>query len=359
MALRLKQLKTFRVTVPEAHRVQAANADTLEPARPDAAAPAPAPAPAARAEKPERSAAPPRSDKPATNASVESVFDASDQFSKMESRVALSAFGFIVFVLTAAWFSWDEQYSIVGDADSAYNYGLVGGIMMLVILVYALRKRLRSLSRLGDIRYWYYFHFILGIVGPVLIILHTSFGIRSINGGVALFAMLIVVFSGFIGRYIYTRASYGLRTHEQDLQVMQKHISDGVLQSKLPALQLVESHIKEFTDHALRAPGGVDDIVKGIFTMRLQASFVYRRINTELTRTMISLARAERWSVSDLKAHLVQERILLRGHLTAAAKIGKFQAFEKLAGRWRLLHVPLLYLLVLSGLAHVLAVHMY
>lgn len=351
MALKLKQLKTFRVTIPEAHRVQAANADVLEPTPRDAS-----PAPKAQA-KPEATA--PRIEKPATNPSVESVFDASDQFSKMESRVALSAFGFIVFVLTAAWFSWDEQYSIVGDADAAYNYGLVGGIMMLVILVYALRKRIRSMSRIGDIRYWYYFHFILGIVGPVLIILHTSFGIRSINGGVALFAMLIVVFSGFIGRYIYTRASYGLRTHEQDLQEMQKHITDGVLQSKLPALQHVESHIKEFTGHALQAPEGVEDIVKRIFTMSMQANAVYRRINKELTHAMANIARAERWSTTELKARVTQERDLLRGHLTAAAKIGKFQAFEKLAGRWRLLHVPLLYLLVLSGLAHVVSVHMY
>ena len=193
----------------------------------------------------------------------------------------------------------------------------------------------------------------------MLIILHTSFGIRSINGGVALFAMLIVVFSGFIGRYIYTRASYGLRTHEQDLQVMQKHIADGVLQSKLPALQQVESHIKEFTGHALRAPGGVEDIVKRIFTMRIQAGVVYRRINRELTHAMSNIARMERWSTTELKARLTQERDLLRGHLVAAAKIGKFHAFEKLAGRWRMLHVPLLYLLVLSGLAHVVAVHMY
>ena len=351
--LRLKQLKTFRVTIPEAHRVQAANSDSLEVDPPKEKI-----EPAVTA-KPSRPNSPPTIETPPAGARVESVFDASNQFSKMESRVALSAFGFIVFVLTAAWFSWDEQYSIVGDAESAYNYGLVGGIMMLVILVYALRKRIRAMSRLGDIRYWYYFHFILGIVGPVLIILHTSFGVRSINGGVALFAMLIVVFSGFIGRYIYTRASYGLRTHEQDLQVMQKHISDGVLQSKLPALQRVESHIKEFTDHALKMPEGIEDILKRIFTMRLQASAVYRRINKELTHTMGKLARTERWSGTELKARITQERALLRGHLIAAAKIGKFQAFEKLAGRWRMLHVPLLYLLVLSGLAHVVAVHMY
>ncbi len=74
---------------------------------------------------------------------------------------------------------------------------------------------------------------------------------------------------------------------------------------------------------------------------------------------MKNMARNERWSVGELKIRLTEERRLIRIHLIAAANIGKFQAFEKLAGRWRLLHIPLLYVLVLSGLAHVLAVHMY
>ena len=140
VALRLMQLKTLRVTIPEAQRMRAANADTLEPldaAAPDLHAKLKSPATA------------PRSEKAGNNPSVESVFDASNQLSKMEARVALSAFGFIVFVLAAAWFSWDEQYSIVGDAEAAYNYGLVGGSMMLIILVYALRKRVRALSRMA------------------------------------------------------------------------------------------------------------------------------------------------------------------------------------------------------------------
>ena len=348
MALRLKQLKTVQVTLPEIYQMQAANADTLAPVQHDKAL----------STQSEISTTPPQGEKSASQ-SVESVFDANNQLSKMEARVALSAFGFIVLVLTAAWFSWEEQYSIVGDAEAAYNYGLVGGIMMLIILVYALRKRIRVLSRFGDIRYWYYFHFILGIVGPVLIILHTSFGIRSINGGVALFTMLIIVLSGFIGRYIYTRVTYGLRTHEQELQVMQQHVSDGVLHSKLPALKQVEAHIKEFTGYTLQAPRGIDDIVKRIFIMNFQASAVYRRIDKELTHALSNLARAQRGSATELKASLTRERKLLRAHLAGAAKIGKFKAFEKLAGRWRMLHVPLLYLLVLSGLAHVVAVHMY
>jgi hypothetical protein len=356
VTLRLKQIKTYPITIPESNRVQSANEAEFEPSKPPVAAASAAggaqkAGPAGGSGKRAEATPPPSGE--------ESFFDDRERFSKMESRVALTAFAFIVFVLTAAWFSWDEQYSIVGDADAAYNYGLVGGLMMLVILIYAARKRLRAMRKAGDIRYWYYFHFILGVVGPVLIILHTSFDIRSINGGVALFAMLFVVFSGFIGRYIYTRASYGLRTHEEDLKEVQGHISHGVLHTKLEAFKQVETEIKRFTDHALAAPVGVDGIIRNISTMRIQAMLKMREIDQHMTRIMSNLARNERWTKDNLKARLAEERRLIRAHLNAAANIGRFQAFEKLAGRWRILHVPLLYLLVLSGLAHVLAVHMY
>ena len=368
MTLQLKPVKTMRVTLSEAHRTNAANADSVDPiveARKPSGDEAAKPhsrqaAPAADA-KPEGKSKQHSGSKAAAAAAegIESVFDARDKFSKLESRVALSAFGFIVLVLSAAWFSWDEQYSIVGDADSAYNYGLVGGLMMIVILIYALRKRARSMRQMGDIRYWYYFHFILGVVGPVLIILHTSFDIRSINGGVALFAMLLVVFSGFIGRYIYTRASYGLRSYEQDMQVVQQHMADGVMHNKIPALKSIETRVKAFTDIALEAPGSIDAVVRNVFSMGVRARWHYRKINRDLTRIMQNLARSEKWTSTALKTQLAEERRLIRAHMLAAGNIGKFQAFEKLAGRWRLLHVPLLYLLVLSGLAHVLAVHMY
>lgn len=349
MTLRLKQLKMYRITIPDSQRVQSANEAYFDVVK------APASASTESKSDPGRK----RKEVPPPPSGEESFFDDRERFSKMESRVALSAFAFIVFVLTAAWFSWDEQYSIVGDADAAYNYGLVGGLMMLVILIYAARKRIQAMRRFGDIRYWYYFHFILGVVGPVLIILHTSFDIRSINGGVALFAMLFVVFSGFIGRYIYTRASYGLRTHEDDLKKVQGHIAHGVLHSKLPAFKQVEAEIKTFTDHALTAPKGIEEVLKNIFSMRVQAFLKMREIDQRMTRVMSNLAKNERWTKDILRARLQEERRLIRAHLFAAANIGRFQAFEKLAGRWRILHVPLLYLLLLSGLAHVLAVHMY
>jgi len=289
----------------------------------------------------------------------DNLFDVKNRFSKIESRIALSAFAFIVFALAASWMSWDKDYAIVGNADTAYNYGLVGGIMMLFILIYALRKRLKSLRRIGDIKYWYYFHFIFGVVGPVLIVLHTSFSIRSINGGVALFAMFSIVFSGFIGRYIYTRASYGLRAVEQDLQVVTRQLEKGVLTYQIPATAPIEQQLRAFSMSSLAAPRGFFRIITRILFLKHRAKLAYTGASQKMAKVIRAIAVKEKWTKSEYKERVQHEKRLISGHLIAVSGIASSRAFEKLAAKWRLLHVPILYILVLSGLAHVLAVHMY
>ena len=289
----------------------------------------------------------------------DNLFDVKNRFSKIESRIALSAFAFIVFALAASWMSWNKDYAIVGNADTAYNYGLVGGIMMLLILIYALRKRLKMLRRIGDIKYWYYFHFIFGVVGPVLIVLHTSFSIRSINGGVALFAMFSIVFSGFIGRYIYTRASYGLRAVEQDLQVVTRQLEKGVLTYQIPAMAPIEQQLRAFSMSSLAAPRGFFRIITRILFLKHRAKLAYTGASQKMAKVIRAIAVKEKWTKSEYRERVQHEKRLISGHLVAVSGIASSRAFEKLAAKWRLLHVPILYILVLSGLAHVLAVHMY
>lgn len=291
--------------------------------------------------------------------SSDTLFDEKERFSRIESRIALSTFAFIVFVLGFAWVSWENDYAIVGDADVAYNYGLTGGIMMLIILIYAVRKRIKFMRKIGDIKYWYYFHFILGVVGPILIILHTSFQIRSVNGGVAFFAMLSVVFSGFIGRYIYTRASYGLRTLEKELQKVHSHLDQGVLSCKLSVVKPIEEQIKAFTNAAFATPKNLIPTLVRIVSLKHKARVFYFAASRDVSNLMKELAAREGWSRSMVSQRIELEKRNLREHLATIAGIATSRAFEKLAARWRLLHVPVLYLLALSALAHVVAVHMY
>ncbi|MCC6567914.1 MAG: hypothetical protein IT315_01610 [Anaerolineales bacterium] len=85
-----------------------------------------------------------------------------------------------------------------------HGMGIVGFIFMLMTeTLYSLRKRSRSV-KWGRMSTWLQFHIFTGIVGPYMVLLHTSWKFNGIAGATTLLTV-IIVFSGFIGRYIFTR----------------------------------------------------------------------------------------------------------------------------------------------------------
>ena len=85
-----------------------------------------------------------------------------------------------------------------------HSLGILGFILMILTeTLYSLRKRSRS-ARWGRMSTWLQFHIFTGLVGPYMVLLHTSWKFNGLAGVTTLFT-LIIVLSGFVGRYIYTR----------------------------------------------------------------------------------------------------------------------------------------------------------
>lgn len=85
-----------------------------------------------------------------------------------------------------------------------HGLGIFGFILMLMTeTLYSLRKRTRSASW-GRMSSWLQFHIFTGLVGPYMVLLHTSWKFNGLAGAVTLLT-IIIVFSGIVGRYIYTR----------------------------------------------------------------------------------------------------------------------------------------------------------
>jgi hypothetical protein len=85
-----------------------------------------------------------------------------------------------------------------------HGMGIVGfSFMLMTETLYSLRKRSRTV-RWGRMSTWLQFHIFTGLVGPYMVLLHTSWKFNGIAGVTTLFTVIIVV-SGFIGRYIFTR----------------------------------------------------------------------------------------------------------------------------------------------------------
>ena len=91
-------------------------------------------------------------------------------------------------------------------ASELYGHaiGILGFLLMLATeTLYSLRKRSRS-ARWGRMSGWLQAHIFTGIVGPFMVLLHTSWKFSGLAGVTTLLTGVIVI-SGFIGRYIYTR----------------------------------------------------------------------------------------------------------------------------------------------------------
>jgi hypothetical protein len=85
-----------------------------------------------------------------------------------------------------------------------HSIGIIGFIFMLMTeSLYSLRKRSRSV-KWGRLSTWLQLHIFTGLVGPYMVLLHTSWKFNGLAGATTLLTIIIVI-SGIIGRYIFTR----------------------------------------------------------------------------------------------------------------------------------------------------------
>lgn len=99
--------------------------------------------------------------------------------------------------------AWTREIPAAGEFFG-HTLGVVGFLLMLMTeMLYSLRKRTRS-AAWGRMSQWLQFHIFTGLVGPFMVLLHTSWNFNGL-AGVTTLLTVIIVFSGFIGRYIYTR----------------------------------------------------------------------------------------------------------------------------------------------------------
>lgn len=109
-----------------------------------------------------------------------------------------------------------------------HKLGLLGSTMMVLMLLYSVRKRVGAFRRLGPLSRWLDAHIFLGVVGPLLVVLHSSFKVQGLVA-LSFWSMIVVASSGVLGRYLYlqiprTRAGEALAL--EDLERLDRDLSD-------------------------------------------------------------------------------------------------------------------------------------
>ena len=251
----------------------------------------------------------------------------------------------------------------VGGRAVGYFIGLSGGLMMLALLFYPLRKRIRFFENFGFLPVWFKWHMVLGILGPFAIIFHTTFHINSFNAGVALVCMLLVSGSGIFGRFFYTKIHHGLYGHQSSLIEMEANIDEaGDIKTLLSFAPETERKLENFRVRAeAHAKKGKLALI-GFVAIGLEANRLKHAVIKELLRVMLDQAKTEK--VGDSKVVDVAHKHLeykksVSSYINAVRDVAQFHTYERLFSLWHVFHIPLVYMMVFSAIYHVYAVHAY
>lgn len=149
----------------------------------------------------------------------------------------------VLSVLMFAWLGFLVHASprFAGSGVGAV-FGITGAVLMLVPLAYPIVKRIPYLNaRITphvSLQSWMTMHVYAGIFGPLLGIIHTGHKYDSPLGITLTTAMLLVVVSGFIGRYLLTYVNQDIKDKLLLLQTARGDLDSawGALKNAPPGL---------------------------------------------------------------------------------------------------------------------------
>ena len=255
--------------------------------------------------------------------------------------------------LLVAWLGWQlsEQQLIVAAEGWGYALGIIGSTMMVLLLLYPARKRSRWLRGVGSIRHWFRWHMILGVLGPLLVVLHCNFSLGSLNSRVALFATLIVAFSGVIGRYLYAgihNGLYGQRLAVDDLRGAappEAHTTNGAPVEMTAATTQVDAQLQALDARVVASGRAFLPALLMVLRVRWLGARARRVIRQSLDALQPS-ARTELLGHADTR---------IRG----LRRVARLQVCERGFALWHVVHYPLFVVMVVAAIVHVVAVHAY
>ena len=273
------------------------------------------------------------------------------------SRVGFAA---LVLVLYLGWRLPTERY-LTPTRGFGYALGIIGGSLMLVLMLYSARKHFSWLSFLGPTPSWFRFHMVLGILGPLCILFHANFSTGATNSNVALFSMLTVAGSGFIGRYLYAHIHQGLYGRKLELGELRagaaglRELSGSV--SFLPDLI---ARLEAAEQRLLRA--GPRPALLGVLKPLVVAAATVRarwQLHGYIRRGLRQSARNSPVIAAEASRLRRTARAYVDKRLAATRRVAAFEGYERLFSVWHTLHIPLIFMLIIAAVVHIVAVNVY
>ena len=219
--------------------------------------------------------------------------------------------------------------------------GIFGTALILSSLIYLVQKRMvHNRIGLGSLRGWMSFHIVTGLIGPGMVVIHTGFLPTSSLGILATAAMLIVVTSGIIGRYVLTYMPRAVEGSDSGREEVKRRFE--VYRKKLVDFGLDPSLLPESEDlEGLQNPS--------LFTALFRVLYGDRESRREF-RALKDLVRKNRGLGREARLELILVRRLCRERQLLV----RYHELRRIVGTWRFLHRWLAVVLLFGAFFHIL-----
>jgi hypothetical protein len=263
----------------------------------------------------------------------------------MRENFELNLSFLVVILMVGVYVAYEAISTPSGGHPFGHSLGIIGATLMLMTeILYSARKRWRVFN-IGRLRHWLSFHIFTGIVGPTLVLMHTGLEFRGLAGLTMLLTVLVVA-SGFLGRYIYTAVPRTLAGIEVDRQTLEADAAE-----KRAALVAWAADKSTQVQRLITQEAGLQEAEEAeelpalaIFTRRFEEWRQKRKITVEIKK----LDQEEQTRLAEIEQMLAQQQRLIR-------QIKSLKTVRRLMGLWHTLHVPLGLTLFTAMFIHIFA----
>jgi len=234
-----------------------------------------------------------------------------------------------------------REFRPAGSRGLAYGY--IGSAMMILMLLYSVRKRSRLLGRLLKLRSWLNFHIFLGAFGPLLILLHTSFKVQGLVA-VAFWSMVAVALSGYLGRFLYQQIPRNLEGDELTLAELEEtqNKSNLALAQQLGLSRAQLQVLDDLNPGRISESTGIIRLLIGLLLADIQKPFLRSKIRRRL-RTTGAEAQA---NINEI-VNLAIRRLALQRRVIALDRV------QRIFHYWHVIHKPFAIIMYLIMSVHI------
>jgi hypothetical protein len=234
-----------------------------------------------------------------------------------------------------------EHKTLKSSGKIGHGLGIIGISMIIVgIAMYSTRKRVRALWNLGKISTWLEVHIFLCLLGPILIIYHTTFKASGI-AAISLWSMLSVAASGIIGRFLYiliprTTTGSEMTTNQinEQFDAQEKVLLENEIGRDLR--KLIDQYFTR-----LKRPENLFQTIQAFIHLQKLKHQVKKHVRTEVAASFVEYKVAHKLvKVASARATLIQKSLLLI-------------QVEKLFYYWHAIHLPFTAIMFITLAVHI------